>query len=132
MTDRRISSALKKIQACREEGYSLEALMRYYLLNVDLIKFILQVTAPELDLKDKKIKTVVRLFIEELSMHPELKSIIHKSSLKALQPWLTKMDHYFKMLKMGQHTSPNPLITESEKIFALLKISVNKVLLRGV
>jgi hypothetical protein len=128
MTERKISSALTKIQACREQGYSLEALMRIYLLNVELVRFLLLTVAPHADMKDKKIKAIVKLLLAELAMHPEMKSIIQKKSLKAIQPWLAKMDLYFRHLKMGQHTSPNPLILESEKVLGLLKISFNKVL----
>ena len=124
MTDRKISAALKKIEFCREHGFHMEALMRLYLLNVSMIKFILSVLTPELDLKDEKIKTTLKIFIRELSLHPEMKSVIQKKS------WLEKTDVYFKSIKMGVSHPTTALYLETEQVCALLKISVSKVLLR--
>ena len=108
----------------------MEALMRLYLLNVSMIKFILSVLTPELDLKDEKIKTTLKIFIRELSLHPEMKSVIQKKSLKSLQSWLEKTDSYFKSIKMGVSLPTSSLYSETEQVCALLKISVSKVLLR--
>jgi hypothetical protein len=130
MTDRKISAALKKIGFCKEHGFHMEALMRLYLLNVSMIKFILSVLTPELDLKDEKIKTILKIFIRELSLHPEMKSVIQKKSLKSLQSWLEKTDSYFKSIKMGVSLPTSSLYSETEQVCALLKISVSKVLLR--
>lgn len=104
--------------------------MRLYLLNVSMIKFILSVLTPELDLKDEKIKTTLKIFIRELSLHPEMKSVIQKKSLKSLQSWLEKTDVYFKSIKMGVSHPTTALYLETEQVCALLKISVSKVLLR--
>ena len=131
MTDRKITYALNKIKSSKESGHPVEAIIRSYLLNVELIRFILSVTSPTIDLKDKKTKTLVNLLLKELTLHPELKSIIHKKSLKSLKPWLAKTDAFFKNLKMGVLNNTLALQTESDKIFGLLKISANKLLLKG-
>jgi len=131
MTDRKITYALNKIKTSKKTGHTLEAFVRSYLLNVELIRYILSVTSPTLDLKDKKTKTLVNLLLKELTLHPELKSIIHKKSLKSLKPWLAKTDAFFKNLKMGILVNPAALQIESDKIFGLLKISANKLLLKG-
>jgi len=130
MTDRKISAALKKIQFCKEHGFQTEALIRLYLLNVSMIKFILSVLTPELDMKDEKIKNTLKILIRELSLHPEMKAVIQKKSLKSLQSWIEKTDLYFKGLKAGVSRPTNTLYQETEQVCALLKISVSKVLLR--
>lgn len=130
MTDRKISTALKKIDSCKESGFQIEALLRLYLLNVSMVKFILSVLKPELQVGDEKIKTLIKLLIRELAAHPEMKAVIQKKSLKSLQVWLDKTDSYFKALKMGHARPTLTLHGESEQVFGLLKISVNKVLLR--
>jgi hypothetical protein len=131
MTERKITYALNKIKSSKETGYHLEAFMRSYLLNVDLIRFILSVASPAIEVKDKKTKSLVNIFLKEMALHPELKSIINKKSLKSLKPWLAKTDVLFKNIKMGIHVSPTALQSESEKIFGILKISANKLLLKA-
>ncbi len=130
MTDRKISAALKKIQFCKEHGFQMEAFLRLYLLNVSMIKFILSVLAPTIDMKDEKVKNTLKILIRELSLHQEMKSVIQKKSLKTLQTWIEKMDTYFKSLKNGEPRPIPALYAESEQVCALLKISVAKVILR--
>lgn len=122
---------MSRIAACKKNGSALEALLRTYCLNADLLRFILSVAAPEQELATKKIKVLVKVFIKESAAHPELKMVIQKQSLKSLQTWLGKMEDFFKQLKMGRHLNPSRLQAESDKIFALLKISATKLLVNG-
>jgi len=127
MTQRKISYALNKIKAAKKEGFHFEALIRAYQLNVELIRYMLMAVNPEHSPKDKKIKVLVKLFQDEMVIHPELKSIIHKRSLKSLKPWLSKMDHFFKTAKVSQPLDTKLLQQETEKIFGILNISANKL-----
>jgi hypothetical protein len=131
MTERKITYQLNKIKKCKEEKYYFEALLRSYHLNVELIRYILTVASPQHSVKDQKTKTLVKIFLHEMSMHPELKSIINKKSLKSLKPWLKKMDEVFRNLKMAHPVNFAELQSECEKIFGILKISANKLLLKG-
>jgi hypothetical protein len=131
MTERKITYALNRIRDSREKGYLIEALIRSYLLNIDLIRFLLHVAEPGLELKGRKAKKLVKVFLEELDTQPALKKIIHKRSLKTLKPWLLKMDAYFKNLKVGSPGPTKTLQAESEKIFGILKISANKLIVQG-
>src|SRR5690349_2638495 len=121
MTEKKISYALSKIKSCKENGFGMEALLRTYQLNIEIMRFLHRATAPSSELKDKKVKTLLKGFMNELDSQPEFKSIIHKRSLKSLKPWLVKMDEYFHQLKTGANPSPKSLQSESEKIFGLLK-----------
>ena len=131
MTERKITLALNKIRSCKQQKYFIEALIRSYKLNVELIRYILAKASPQHSVDDKKIKVLVRIFLNEISLHPELKSIINKKSLKSLKPWLAKMDDFFKSLKMAEPAATETLLNETEKIFGILKISANKLLLKG-
>src|SRR5204863_440347 len=53
-----------------------------------------------------------------------------KKTFKALKPWLAKMDVFFKALKTCQAYNTKPLQSETEKIFGILKISANKVIVK--
>ena len=108
----------------------MEALLRTYQLNVELIRYLHRSSGPSEELKDKKIKTLLKGFLHSLDSHPELRSIINKRSLKALKPWLVKMDDYFHQLKLGIFIHPKPLQSESEKILGILRISASKLFLK--
>lgn len=130
MTQRKITYALNKIKAAKKDGYHCEALIRSYQLNVDLMRFMLSTANPEHSGKDKKIKVLVKLFQEEIGLHPELKAIIHNKSLKSLKPWLLKMDQFFKATKLSHPFETNLLQHETEKIFGILNISANKLFVK--
>lgn len=130
MTDRKITYALGRIKACKQNGYILEGLLKSYHLNVELINYILSSALPGHSLKDKKIKAIVHEFLEEIDHNPELKSIINKKSIKSLKPWLAKMDVFFKTLKIQQPGNIPELQQETEKIFGILKISANKLFVK--
>lgn len=131
MTERKINTAMGRIAVCKKNGHALEAIIRTYCLNADLLRFILSVAAPEQELASKKIKVLLKVFIKESASHPSLKMIIHKQSLKSLQTWMGKMEEFFRELKMGRHLNPGRLQAESDKIFALLRISATKMLVNG-
>lgn len=131
MTDRQIQFALKKIQHCKEAGCNTEALIKQYFLNLALIRYMLKMASPATDTDSIKAKALLKQFIKEISLHPQLKAIIHKRSLKSILPWAEKMDVYFKQLKMGHDRPMTALLSESEKVFALLKVSANKVLVKS-
>jgi hypothetical protein len=130
MTERKITYALKKIAACKEEGYLLEALLKSYHLNVDLIKYLLSATDSGFSVKDRKLKAIVHAFMAQVDAQPELKALIHKKTLKSVKTWLRKMDDFFKKLKLEQPGHLKELLEESEKIFGILHISAVKLLLK--
>src|SRR6185312_9215812 len=102
MTEKKIAYALNRIKASKENGYAMEALIKSYHLNLDVIKYILSNTIKDYSAKDKKIKVIVQEFMKETSMNIKLKSILNKKNLKIVKPWLDKMDDFFKALKNGQ------------------------------
>src|SRR3954470_9467630 len=67
MTDRKITYALNKIYAAKEQGFFIEALVRSYQLNVDIIRYILSVAAPHHDIAGKKMRALVKIFLSEMS-----------------------------------------------------------------
>lgn len=105
----------------------MEALLKNYHLNLDIIRYVLSTYVSGYSFRDKKIKEIVNDVIEETSVNPKLKSILNKKNLKVLKPWLFKMDTFFKALKHGRPVNTKALQQETEKIFALLNISVNKL-----
>jgi hypothetical protein len=130
MTDRKVTYSLTKIRTCKERGYDLEALIRTYHLNLDIIRYLLHHMSPRFSLEGKKVKIIVNELLKEIDHKPSLKTIIHKRSIKTLKPWLEKMDLFFKGLKLRQPSNINALQDESEKIFGMLKISANKLLIK--
>lgn len=127
MTSKKISSALLKIKSCRQAGYHMEALIRTYHLNLDLIRYLISSNTSEKHLHDKKAKELVSELAEKIDDYPKLKTLITKKTAKALKPWLVKMDHFFKSLKTKHPTGISSLQTETEKILAILNISVGKL-----
>lgn len=127
MTSKKISSTLLKIKSCRQSGYHTEALVRTYHLNLDLIRFLISSNTPEKNLGDKKGKELIVDLVKKIDDYPKLKTLITKKSAKALKPWLDKMDAFFKSLKTKQPVGISALQTETEKILAILNISVSKL-----
>jgi len=130
MTERKITYAIKKINACKKEGYLLEALLKSYHLNVELMKYLLAATHSSYSTKDKKLKAILHEFITQVNDHPELKSIVYKKTLKSVKTWLRKMDAFFKKLKMEEPPHVKELLSESELIFGILHISAARLLLK--
>ena len=91
------------------------------------MRYILVSYKPEIDHRNKKVKALLKLFVAEIAVNPELKSIIPKKSIKSLQPWLLKMDHFFKAVKYGHDYEMSPLFLESSKVFGILNISATKM-----
>lgn len=126
MTERKIAYAFSRIKASKENGFILEALLKNYHLNIDIIRYLLSSSVKDYPVKDKKIKSVVQDFMEEIPANAKLKTIINKRNLKVVKPWLQKMEAFFKALKSGQPANTKALQAETEKIFGILNISVNK------
>lgn len=131
MTERKIAYALNRIKLCKEQGFYLEALIKNYHLNVDLIKFMLSNAIPKYSAKDKKIKVIVREFLKEIESNAKLKAILNKKNLKTVKPWLDDMDAFFKILKLHYPSNIKSLQADTEKVFALLNISVNKLFVKN-
>jgi hypothetical protein len=131
VTERKVTYALKKIQQCREQGCTLEALVRSYSLNIELIRFVLSTLSPTYNAKEKKVKPMVRDFIREITEHPEYKSVIQKRSLKSVKPWVDKMDGFYKSLKAGLPVQPEKLQAETDRIFGILNLSASKLFIRS-
>jgi len=127
MTERKIVYALNRIRSCKESGFVMEALLKNYHLNIDLIKYILKTFHVNYSGEGKKIKAVINDFLEEISVNPKLKSVLNKKNLKVVKPWLQKMDLFFKTLKIRQPTNTKALLIEAEKISSILNISAAKL-----
>ena len=131
MTERKINLDLKKIDSAKKQGCWLEALLKNYQLNILLIRFLLKSGTKSPNQEVVKIKHLMTLFIEEVSVNPDLKTIINKKNLKFVKPWLTKMEDFFKSMKQGEIKQAKTLQMESEKVFAVLHISAAKLLLKS-
>lgn len=129
MTERKILSAFKKIQQCKEQTYNLEALLRMYHLNIEIIRFLNLKFSSSETRKEIKIKKELQLLIEEVQSRANIKSIINKKNLKLLKPWLDKMDVFFKTLKSTNPSNTKNLLQEGEHLFGILKISATKILI---
>ncbi len=105
----------------------MEALIKTYHLNIDLVKYILESCSEGYSTRGKKIKAVLHQFLEEVNVNPKLKAVLNKRNLKSLKPWLDKMDRFFKTLKMQAPSNLSALQQETEKIFGILNISANKL-----
>jgi hypothetical protein len=127
MTGRKITYSLNRIKMAKQDGYALEALIKSYHLNIDLIRYLLKAAIPSYSFKDKKIKSIVNDFLTVVRENPQLKSIINKKSLKAVKTWLAKTDTFFKTMKTELPKNTSSLQQETEKIFGILNISANKV-----
>jgi len=130
MTEKKITYALARIKACKQNGYPLEGLLKSYHLNVDLIKFVLVSASPGYSVENKKIKIIVNEFLKEIDTNATLKTIINKRSIKSLKPWLSKIDHFLKGLRLHYPSNFSALQDETEKIFGILKISANKLFVK--
>ncbi len=107
----------------------MEGLFLNYHLNIEILKFIsLKVSPDKLLTGNLKPKEIVNNLISELRAQPESKAIISKKNLKTLKPWLLKMDTYIKLLRIKKPSNAKALLLESEKIFAILNISLKKIL----
>ena len=131
MTQRKISNTLLKIKACQKAGCNVEALLTNYHLNLDIIRFILINTNKTYAFENKKLKVIIRDFYNEISVNENLKALINKRSFKLVKTWLEKMDLFFKNLKLSTPPNTKALFAESEKIFLVLNISANKLLVRN-
>ena len=131
MTQRKIAYALSQIKVCKENGFFLEAFIKSYHLNIELMKFILSKSKPKYEFSGKKIKIILNDFLNEISNDQNLKSIINKKNLKIVKPWLIKVDAYFKDLKLGTLINTKPLLSENEKVFGILNISITKLFIKS-
>jgi hypothetical protein len=131
MTEKKFSYALKGIKTCKDNGSVIEALIKSYHLNVEVIKYILDRSDSTVSVKDKKVKTIVHEFLEQISVDPKLKAIINKKTFKSVKPWLKNMDVFFKALKLGVPSNIKSLQIETEKIFNILNISMNKLYVKS-
>lgn len=130
MTEKKIIYALSRIKQAKENKYPLEALLRAYHLNIELIKLIILKASPKYDFKGKKVKELLNACQNEVNTKSELRSIITKRSIKSCKAWLLKMDSFFKSLKLHPPTNYSLLQSETEKICGILKLSSTKLLLK--
>jgi hypothetical protein len=130
MNKQQIIRTLNKIEKCKKEGHLLEALINNYHLNISVLRFLLIRLAPNVPIKELKVKGVLLQLIEEVNVTPSSKTIISKKNLKALKPWLIKFDSYLKVLKQKAPTNTKSLLTEGEQVFMLLNISLSKMHIR--
>jgi hypothetical protein len=127
MTQRKTTSALKKIESNFNNGFVLEALLENYHLNVDLLRLICTKSEVEGCDADKKIKSIVSELSKEIDENQKLKSVISKKNLKIVKVWVGKMDAFFKILKHKRPTNAKILFHETQKISGVLNISAHKI-----
>jgi hypothetical protein len=127
MNQRKILFIQKKIEKSKEAGSFLEALFLNYHLNVEILKFISLKLNPGKLTKDVKPKEILNDLISLVNSQPSAKAIIGKKNLKILKPWLFKMDMFIKTLRIKNPSNTKTLLAESEKIFAILNISLTKI-----
>jgi len=127
MTQRKTTSALKKIESNFNNGFILEALLENYHLNIDLLKLICtKADLPGSD-TEKKIKNIVSELSNEIDKNQKLKSVISKKNLKIVKVWVAKMDAFFKILKHKRPSNSKTLFHETQKISGILNISAHKI-----
>jgi hypothetical protein len=127
MNKTQIAKALKQIEKSKDGGYTQDALIKKYHLNLDLLRFISLKFNAQLSVTELKPKALLNHVINEVEGKATSKAIITKKNLKSLKPWLHKMDVYLKTLKIRQPNNTKSLLHESEKIFTLLNIAVAKL-----
>ncbi len=127
MTKTKITLALKKIEATKQYRCFNEALITHYHLNIEVLKFISLKLNPDKTTKNIKPKDILNDLISIINNEAASKSIISKKNLKILKPWLNKMEVFFKTLKIKNPLNTKSLLVESEKIFAILNISLAKI-----
>jgi hypothetical protein len=59
-----------------------------------------------------------------------MKAVIDKKALKTVKTWLKRADSFFKSVKLTAPRNLRALQSESEQVFAILKISANKILIK--
>lgn len=127
MTERTINSALKKIKEARDVRHNIEAFFLYYQLNARLMRYILSALQHEKVAGDKKLRVVIKLLQSSIEKDPANSSVIQKRSVKAMKLWVTKCEAHIKALKNGISPPLTGALQESEKIYGILKITVNKL-----
>lgn len=128
MTERKVNLALTKVKLASEGGYGHEALIRQYLLNLALLRFIVGRLSKDEAIHHKKLSPLVRQFCDEVRQDEQFRIIIHPRTLKAIIPWTRVMNAYFKGMKQGiLHKSPHELLNSSQVIFTLLHTSASKL-----
>lgn len=127
MTERRINLALKQIQKDKTNGYLLETYIRYYHLNIEILKFILKYGVTGYDFSKKKVKIIIADLIKEFDSNQKIRGTINKKSLKTLKLWVQKTDLFFKELKIKRPRNVAALLHETEHVFKLLSLSAHKL-----
>jgi len=127
MKQGQINITLKKIEKSKKNGCLIEALLANYHLNIEILKFISLKINPDFLVKNVKPKEILNALIPVVNNEHSSKAIINKKNLKILKPWLTKMDTFFKILKIKSPSGVKHLILESERIFSVLNISLAKI-----
>lgn len=129
LSKKQTDAALAKIQECKKWGCSTEALLRYYQLNVSILR-LLQLKLSNTGNQSAKPKEVLLDLLEVVKTSANAKAIITRKNLKPVKPWAENMGAYFRLLKTGKIPPPAKLLGESEKIFGILNISLTKVFLK--
>ncbi len=130
MNKRKILLAKNKIELCKKQKNSLEALLRLYHLNFQLLCFLLESSIPNLSLQHKKNKEVLALLTQELEINPQLKTLINKKNSKPVKIWLRQMDTTLKAMKHSLPKNTLSQINQGEAVFLLLNISANKLFVK--
>lgn len=130
MTQKKITAIQKSIEVAFKNGYHLQALLMNYHLNLDIMRFMITNANKSYSFEDKKLKLITREFQYEIETNEHLKSVINKKSFKLVKTWLQKMDVFFKQLKLSNPGNTKALYNETEKIFLILNISINKLLVK--
>jgi hypothetical protein len=127
MTERRILTVVRKVEAARETGHNMEALLKLHHLNVALLKHLCaKVNAPG-DVKGLRPKQLAAALVSAHPANPAVRKYIGTRNTKALKPWITKMDKWLKTIKTKDASNTKPLILDSFHVFTILRVSFAKL-----
>lgn len=127
MTTQSINTQLKKIEACRQSGHTMEGLLMNYHLNLALVHFILASKVQNFPTERRKAKEILKELKRELVSNAALKSVFSKKNAKPVMVWFDAMEDYFKQLKVKRPSNTRELFTAATKITALLNLSIHKL-----
>lgn len=118
---------MQKIESSAGAYFFIEALLRSYHLNLELLCFIMHNARQDYQTEGKKPRQILKEMAREMDVNETLKGFINKKTFKLVKTWMSKMDDYYKTLRVSEPSNTKQLFHESQKIFSLLNISLIKL-----
>ena len=127
MNKKSLTSSLTYINKAKQQGYVVEGLIRYHLLNSEILGFILAKCISGFENSFHKPKHLMQILQQELKRNAPLRKLMNKRNFKLVKIWLEGMDLYFKQLKTALPQNSEKLFSEAEQASDVL-IAVMKFL----